>query len=384
LRIKDPAGTREVASVGHRALREGAMPQDGFAGIRTADRRHLRLSLAATVCLQLGLVVTGAALAQAQPPPAASPLVNASAEEELTDILVEGRGPRFVAPTTRDKIGRIWAPAYIDGRGPFRMVLDTGASQSTITAPLARFLGYTPDKSAPMLLRGVTGSATVPTVKVDSLVVGDLTLDGPVLPIVPDALGGAEGILGTAGLLDKRIRIDFRRDKISITYSRNENAGLDFTTVPFHFLNGRLIVIDVMLGSVRAKAVIDTGGQATLGNLALRDALLKRHPHALSRPNEVVGATLDMQSGDTMATPAIHFSRLEIMPSSFTYLDAKIFSHWEMTAEPAILLGMDTLGRLDTLIIDFRRRELQIRTNCSISERGDRCVGLPGNGHISY
>jgi hypothetical protein len=84
-----------------------------------------------------------------------------------------------------------------------------------------------------------------------------------------------------------------------------------------------------------------------------------------------------------MATPAIQFSRLEIMPSSFTYLDAKIFSYWELTAEPAILLGMDTLGRLDTLIIDFRKHNLQIRTNCSISDRGDRCVGIPGSGRIS-
>ncbi len=358
------------------------VPQGDFAEIRAAHRGRFRLSLAAAIYLQLGLVANGAAIAQAQLPPAADPMASASAEEELTAIEVEGRGPRFVAPTTRDKIGRIWAPAYIDGRGPFRMVLDTGASQSMITAPLARYLGYTPDKSAQMRLRGVTGSATVPTVKVDSLVVGDLTLDGPVLPIVPDALGGAEGILGTAGLLDKRIKIDFRHDKISITFSRNENAGLDFTTIPFRFLNGRLIVIDVVLENVRAKAIIDTGGQATLGNLALRDALLKRHPHAVSKPNEVVGTTLDMQSGDTMATPAIEFNRLQILPSSFTYLDAKIFFYWQMTAEPAILLGMDTLGRLDTLIIDFRRRELQIRTNCSISDRGDRCVGIPGSGRI--
>jgi predicted aspartyl protease len=355
------------------------VPRDDFAAAVSVHHRF-RVIPAAALCLQLGLTVNGAAIAQSQPPPAAT--ISPGAEDELTAIQVEGRGPRFVAPTTRDKIGRIWAPAYVDGRGPFRMVLDTGASQSTITAPLARYLGYTPDSSAQMLMHGVTGSATVPTVKVDSLVVGDLTLDGPVLPIVPDALGGAEGILGTAGLLDKRIRIDFRHDKISITYSRNETAGLDFTTIPFHFLHGRLIVIDVMLGTVRAKAIVDTGGQATLGNLALRDALLKHHPHALSRPNEVVGATLDMQSGDTMATPAIQFSRVEIMPTSFTYLDAKIFSYWELTAEPAILLGMDTLGRLDTLIIDFRRRELQIRTNCSISDRGDRCVGKPGSGYI--
>jgi len=30
-------------------------------------------------------------------------------------------------------------------------------------------------------------------------------------------------------------------------------------------------------------------------------------------------------------------------------------------SQPAILIGMDTLGLLDTLIIDYRRHELQIR-----------------------
>jgi hypothetical protein len=32
-----------------------------------------------------------------------------------------------------------------------------------------------------------------------------------------------------------------------------------------------------------------------------------------------------------------------------------------LTQEPALLIGMDTLGLLDALIIDYRRRELQLR-----------------------
>jgi hypothetical protein len=32
-----------------------------------------------------------------------------------------------------------------------------------------------------------------------------------------------------------------------------------------------------------------------------------------------------------------------------------------MTKEPALLIGMDALGLLDVLIIDYRRNELQLR-----------------------
>jgi predicted aspartyl protease len=283
-------------------------------------------------------------------------------DDTLTEIIVEGRGPRFVAPTTRDQIGRIWAPTYIDGRGPFRFVLDSGASQSAITAQLATYLGHHLDESKPMMLRGVTGAAKVPTIRVDSLTVGDLTLDGPTLPIVPDALGGADGILGTAGLLDKRIVIDFRHDKITITFSRRERAGPGFLTIPFRFLRGRLIVVNVSIGGVSTKAILDTGGQVTVANLALRDALAYHHSKLAGKQSQIMGATKDVQNGEMIATPAIEFGPLRILSNTFTYVDAYIFSHWRLTTEPAILIGMDALGRLDTLIIDLRQRELQIRT----------------------
>ena len=73
-------------------------------------------------------------LAQAAP---AAP-APATALEELAVIAEE---PRFVAPTRHDRIGRIWAPVHINGQGPFRLVLDTGASHSALTPRLAETLG---------------------------------------------------------------------------------------------------------------------------------------------------------------------------------------------------------------------------------------------------
>ena len=88
-------------------------------------------------------------------------------------MMVEAPEPRYVAPTRRDQIGRIWAPVFINGRGPFRLVLDTGASTSGVTAMVALALGIPTDQSPQVMLRGVTGSAAVPTIRVDTLSVGD-------------------------------------------------------------------------------------------------------------------------------------------------------------------------------------------------------------------
>ena len=281
--------------------------------------------------------------------------------DELTEVMVEAREPRYVSPTRRDQIGRIWAPVLINGRGPFRMVLDTGASHSAITALVALALGIPTDRSPPVILRGVTGFATVPTIRVDTLSVGDIAVDQTILPIVPDALGGAEGVLGSEGLVGKRILIDFRHDRINITYSRNERSGPGFVSVPFHSLRGTLVVVDAFVGNVRCKAVIDTGGQVTIANLALKDALARVGAAQRSKIDTIVGATKDIEKGELMDTPAIALGAISIHDPGVTFGDLYIFKQWRLTAEPAILIGMDTLGLLDTLIIDYRRHELQLR-----------------------
>jgi hypothetical protein len=285
----------------------------------------------------------------------------AAAIEELAELMVEAPEPRYVSPTRRDQIGRIWAPVMINGHGPFRLVLDTGASHSAVTSLVALALGISTDQSPPVILRGVTGFATVPTIRVDTLTVGDLAVDSPILPIVPDALGGAQGILGAEGLAGKRIFIDFRHDKIEITYSRNEKSTRGFVDVPFHAIHGTLVVVNALIGDVHTKAIIDTGGQTTIANLALRAALNKRSPLFRGRPDQIIGATKDVQDGEIMPMPAIEFGSIQIRDTGVTFADMYIFKQWKLLNEPAILIGMDALGLLDTLVIDYRRHELQMR-----------------------
>jgi predicted aspartyl protease len=327
------------------------------------SQRILWCGATALLTVALGLTPKWAAgTAPTVSPPTAPPAVPVSdAVEQLTEIMVEAREPRYVAPTRRDQIGRIWAPVFINGHGPFRLVLDTGASSSAVTAMVALALGIPTDQSPLIMLRGVTGSATVPSIRVNTLSVGDLAVDSPVLPIVPDALGGAEGILGSEGLANKRIFIDFRNDKIVITYSRDERTAHGFFGVPFRMIRGQLIVVDAKVGDVNTKAIIDTGGQTTIGNIALRDALAQHNLGFHGKPDQIVGATLAVQNGELISAPAIQLGSIQIRDSGVTFADMYIFKQWKLTGEPAIMIGMDALGTLDTLIIDYRRHELQMR-----------------------
>jgi hypothetical protein len=282
------------------------------------------------------------------------------AQEEISEVVIEAPEPRFAAPTLRDRIGRIWAPVLINGRGPYRLVLDTGATHSAIISHVVTSLGIPLSTLASVRVTGVTGSAIVPTVDVDKMQVGELWMDGATLPVVADVFGGAEGVLGTEGLSDKRIVIDFGRDKVVIIRSKGDIARAGFATLPLRQLRDRLLALDVMVGGVRAKAIIDTGAQVSIGNNALRTALM-HHYSKDSHKAEIEGVTLEVETGDMMRAPPIAVGPLTFNYVNITYGDMFIFERWKLNREPVLVLGMDVLGTVDMLVIDYKMRLLQMR-----------------------
>ena len=291
--------------------------------------------------------------------------------EPVPEVSIEAPEPKYVAPTLRDSIGRIWAPVLIDGKGPFRLVLDTGASHSAVTAAVAQSIGSSLDESR-VLLRGVMGMVEVPTVHVANLIVGDLQIDQTSLPIVPDALGGAQGVLGTEGLLDKRIYIDFRHDLITIKRSHGQRAEYGFVTVPVTVLPDHLLAATVYVGSIRATAIIDTGAQTSIANHALRQALIGRRKHFQFTSDQLTDTTDTVGVGEGADVPPIHLGSITIRSAHITMgEEVGIFDAWKLADKPALLIGMDAIGTVDVLVIDYRRSELQILVRGTDPERFD-------------
>lgn len=268
----------------------------------------------------------------------------------------------FAVPTSKDHIGRIVASVMINGRGPFRFIVDTGASHSTVSPALVQTLGLQPDANSPIMVNGVTGTASVPSVVIDRLQVGDLSAGPLRLPVVSTPMmAGQDGILGVAGLKAASLVVDFEQNKVSLFRSPRRMPDGFFRVAAKKLASG-LITVNARVGGVRARAVIDTGAQRSLGNAALRDALSHwRAESHQAQVTDVYGSTSEIVHGEMLVAPAIRLGDIQIADVELVYGDFHIFDVWNMNHTPAFIIGMDILGSVRALSIDFQSQNVYLQ-----------------------
>src|SRR5262249_31754790 len=133
-----------------------------------------------------------------------------------------------------------------------------------------------------------------------------------------------------------------------------------FMRIPARRISGGLLMIDGRIGGVAARIVIDTGAERTLGNAALRDALRKRYRRGKLHwiDTEGFGATADGVKGQASLAPPIELGPVAISSTVIVYADFHIFRLWDLDSRPAALLGMDVLGTVPAMVLDYSRREI--------------------------
>ena len=333
---------------------------------------------------------TAASTAVAEAPPTAAeaglpspPGTPASAAQPLApeDLL-------FASPTTLDHLGRVVAAVRINGKGPFKFVVDTGANHSAISPQLAELLGLKLSLAQSIRVTGITGSAQMGSVPVEMLKAGDLEIADTRFPVIwSPMMAGTAGILGAAGLTKDRLVVDFDRNQVLITRSHRESFPLGFTRIWATRLDGGLLSVPGHVGNVPVQAVIDTGSQRTLGNLALYRELFA-HEQGKDRYVDatVYGATKQAGAGKLQMAPVIDLDAIRISGVALVFGDFHIFEAWNLTSEPTIVLGMDVLGTVKALAIDFRYGEIGIEGRYAYEptvRSGSDCrsiAGAPGLG----
>ncbi len=268
----------------------------------------------------------------------------------------------FESEARADRIGRILVPVTVNRQGPYQFVLDTGANRTVLTPRLVAELGLETAPADHVTLSGVTGSASVPTVAIEQVKAGDVELNRQQLPVADSLSEDTHGTLGIDALRDTRVLVDFVNGRIQIRRAHREGLRDGLTRIPAQCRFKRLLMVKASVGRIPVRAVIDTGSQYTLANSALRAKLGLPAGMAASRMTDVIGETLARQRGERRAVPVLRMGGVQVVNPSFIFGDFHVFKLWRLEHEPAIVVGMDMLGTLDTLLIDYQRCELQVGT----------------------
>lgn len=273
--------------------------------------------------------------------------------------------------TAFDDAARMTVPVYLGRRGPFQFVVDTGANRTVVSLETAAMCGMEAAGSADV--HGIAGSQPARLVRAPRLRVGQVYEGSMVLPALPRAALGADGLLGVDVLRGRRVRLDFRRNAFEIGASR-QGATVergDDTRIPrrdrrrgvpvrAYYRAGQLVIFDAEVAGTPVRAFLDSGSQVTVGNEPLRQVLLRDRPDFARRmtSTNLVSATGQTAPASLASLPLLRLGGVLIhhVPAAFAPLH--IFKLWELEEEPAMLVGVDVLRHFDEVILDFGRREV--------------------------
>ncbi|HEX2559714.1 aspartyl protease family protein [Phenylobacterium sp.] len=287
--------------------------------------------------------------------------------------------------TAFDATTRMTVPVRLEGKGPLEFVVDTGANVSVVAREIAQQLGLPNIGQA--LVHGIAGSQLTDLTQVRKLNVGTISEPVPRMPIMPRGRLGADGLLGMDILRGRRLIMDYRNRRLDIARSGPRPSAMPtfslggvrqgrdpLFVVPARIRFGQLIIVDAEIAGVKVVAFLDSGSQNTVGNGALKAAVARRNTGFAERLYKapLISATGQTMVGEIAAMPPLRLGGLLVGNMSIAFADLHIFTLWELTERPALLVGADVLRQFNSVEIDYGRRLVTFRPPAEYMRRNVR------------
>lgn len=266
---------------------------------------------------------------------------------------LDSGAPGATSATSRDTAGRAVAPITINGQGPFRFIIDTGANRSVLSQALARRLGLAP--SGEGLVHSIDGAEPAKLVNVDSLSFGALSLSRGNTPVLDGPmLDGEHGLLGVDGMAGRLLHVDFTKHCVEIYESAAQLPMQGWLSVPARMRFGTMLTVQGDIHGVAVNVLIDTGSNISLGNQHFRDALRGVAARSIEYRGDrayTFGRPLVLEL--SVWTPTLRLGRTVVDGVNAYIGDFHIFDVWGLQDEPTLLIGMDVLARSREMAIDY-------------------------------
>jgi len=255
----------------------------------------------------------------------------------------------------RERYERVTVPVTIKGQGPFRFMVDTGAEATVVSSALASRLGLIQRSTATIV--GMASRADAQITEIPQLALGSREFFIRSAPILESAnIGGADGILGLDSLQDQRVLIDFDKQRIFVADAKELGGDRGYEiVVKARRKLGQLIITGARLNGIDVDVIVDTGSQSSVGNMALFNRM---------RQTKGLGDnTLTDVNGNDLTSPVKVVRKLQIGNMNLSsipimFADAPPFRTLGLSAEPALILGVEQLKLFRRVAIDFPKQRI--------------------------
>jgi len=321
------------------------------------SRRGLNLALTLACAPVTGSPASAQAPAIARPRPAPPgpstmpPLPPAQIDDKLA-IGGDAIGAQKVE-------SRMTVDVHVNGRGPYHFVVDSGADTTAVGLKVARDLQL--PLGTPVILNGMTDRNIVDRVRVASLTLGPSTINNLEVPALKEEDLGGDGMIGIDALVRQRLMMDFDAKVIKVEdAARPVEHFTDEIVIVARLQHGQLILTHVKAGGFALDAVIDTGSEITIGNLALRDRLMSRslNKEWTIATTGVTGKTVDLQLGQLRE---LRVGSIVLHNIPIAFADVPPFKVFGLSDTPALLLGTDILQNFRKVSLDFGDRKVRFQ-----------------------
>lgn len=257
--------------------------------------------------------------------------------------------------------GVLVVKATIDGRGPFNLVLDTGAGSTVLTPRVFQALRLSPSGRGTAAGLG-THSVGEQHVVLDDVEVGAAAardVAAAIIDLPPDLTyqgkyGTIDGILGYTFMKNFAVTVDYAHD--SATFARpgtNDSSPLPMTLVH------SAPMVHGSVNGVPALLMLDTGNNG----ISIASAQFAQKAGGLSRPGCAVAEQTHEGVGGMVSTPLVRVRDIRVGNSVIHNVALAISSAREEalagSSGPDLILGYDFLRRF-RVVVDYLHNRLYL------------------------
>ena len=169
-------------------------------------------------------------------------------------------------------------------------------------------------------------------------------------------IGGADGILGLDGLQGQRVLLDFVKQRMLVADADElgGNRGYEIIVRAQRSL-GQLIIADALVNDVKTAVIIDTGAQASVGNMALLERLRRSRAFGENTMTDINGQDL---TGQVRICESLSIGEMNLTDIPILFVDTPPFDALGFADRPALILGMNELKLFRRVAIDFNKRQV--------------------------